>query len=632
MSKLDRFLISDNLMCSCPSISSTSLDRYLSDHRPILMREIHYDYGPTPFKFFHYWFEIDGFDKLVEDSWKEAHVTDQNAYVKLMKKLRYLKEKIRMWSRLNMESSNSRKRNLKAELADLDLVIDKVKGSELMLKGDRKLLVYFKRWRSKFMNKLKYLKEKIRIWARLHKKSLNSRKSILKAELADLDGVINKGEGSDVDGHQRREVVRLIQEVEKVDVMEVAQKAKIKWSIEGDENSKYYHGVLNNKRGCLTIRGVLNDDLEREVSNEEIKRTVWDCGIDKAPGSDGFTFEIPKGGNSYFITLIPKVPNANMVKDFRPISLIGSLYKVIAKVLANRLITVLDDIVDEIQSAFVTDRQILDDPFILNEIVHWYGGLGVSSLFALNRTLMFKWVWRFFSQKKSLWVRVVKALHGEDGKIGKKVQPRYPSTWLNIINEIESLKLHGIDLVSFITPKLGCVEIVTWRSGIFFRRNPRGGVEQAQFERLKEMVEGVILRYFEDEMDQRGSHKIKFMPGKHLFFSCKMIIDVMRKITHWSDLEYREINSFEELCQWISSIRVPMLVKQKHVFEGICYIVWWYTWNRRNLKIFGKEDPSMVNVYDEVVYRSFIGFVFDVKPSLVSLIDSKTIILFCCKF
>nr|GFA37697.1 hypothetical protein [Tanacetum cinerariifolium] len=49
------------------------------DHRPILMQEIHYYYGPTPFKFFHYWFEIDGFDKLVEDSWKEAHVTDQNA-------------------------------------------------------------------------------------------------------------------------------------------------------------------------------------------------------------------------------------------------------------------------------------------------------------------------------------------------------------------------------------------------------------------------------------------------------------------------------------------------------------------------------------------------------------------------
>nr|GEY85370.1 hypothetical protein [Tanacetum cinerariifolium] len=111
-------------------------------------------------------------------------------------------------------------------------------------------------------------------------------------------------------------------EVEKVDAMEVAQKAKIKWSIEGDENLKYYH-------------------------------------------------EIPKGGNSSFITLITKVPNANMVKDFRPISLIGSLFKVITKVLANRLVTVLDDIVDEIQFAFLTDRQMLDGPFILSEIVHW---------------------------------------------------------------------------------------------------------------------------------------------------------------------------------------------------------------------------------------------------------------------
>ncbi|GKF04195.1 RNA-directed DNA polymerase, eukaryota, reverse transcriptase zinc-binding domain protein, partial [Tanacetum coccineum] len=60
-----------------------------------------------------------------------------------------------------------------------------------------------------------------------------------------------------------------------------------------------------------------------------------------------------------------------MVKDFCPISLIGSLYKIIAKVLANRLVLVLDDLVNEIQSAFVSERQILDGLFILNEIVQW---------------------------------------------------------------------------------------------------------------------------------------------------------------------------------------------------------------------------------------------------------------------
>nr|GEW09768.1 RNA-directed DNA polymerase, eukaryota [Tanacetum cinerariifolium] len=480
--------------------------------------------------------------------------------------------------------------------------------------------------------------------ATLHKDSLNSRKSILKAELADLDGVIDKEEGSNVDGHRRREVVRLIQEVEKVDAMEVAQKAKIKWSIEVDENSKYFHGVLNKNRGRVTILGVLvdglwmesphlvkheffehfknrfekhnksrillernfvkrisleqNDDLEREVSNEEIKKAVWDCG-----------------------------DNANMVKDFRPISLIGSLYKVIAKVLAHRLVTVLDDIVDEIHSAFVTNRQILDGPFILNEIGHWcknkkkqsmvfkvdfkkaynsvrwdfiddilrrcgfgekwckwiqsclyssrgsvlvnesptkefqfhkglkqgdplslflfilvmeslhvsfqrvvdaglrismnksylmgifmvsnkvkhaaakivpmkvlqnmesicslfngadvnskkpswvrwksvlaakdVGGLGVSSLFALNWALMFKWVWRFFSQKNSLWFRVVKALHAWCGNIAfKNLVPRWYA--------LESMK--NIEVASKLSHE---------GMEFSFRCNPRGGVEQA---------------------------------------------------------------------------------------------------------------------------------------------------------
>nr|GFC25106.1 RNA-directed DNA polymerase, eukaryota, reverse transcriptase zinc-binding domain protein [Tanacetum cinerariifolium] len=81
-------------------------------------------------------------------------------------------------------------------------------------------------------------------------------------------------------------------------------------------------------------------DLEGEVTNDEIKKAVWDCGTDKAPGPDGFTFgfyrkfwylidndvcdavrfffksdNIPNGCNSSFIALIPKIPDANMVKD-----------------------------------------------------------------------------------------------------------------------------------------------------------------------------------------------------------------------------------------------------------------------------------------------------------------------------
>ncbi|GJW07461.1 RNA-directed DNA polymerase, eukaryota, reverse transcriptase zinc-binding domain protein [Tanacetum coccineum] len=55
------------------------------------------------------------------------------------------------------------------------------------------------------------------------------------------------------------------------------------------------------------------------------------------------------------------------------------------------------------------------------------GGLGVSSLYALNRGLMFKWVLRFFTQNTSLWSRVIKAIHGEDGKVEKQVKSSFPS-------------------------------------------------------------------------------------------------------------------------------------------------------------------------------------------------------------
>lgn len=80
---------------------------------------------------------------------------------------------------------------------------------------------------------------------------------------------------------------------------------------------------------------------------------------------------LPKGCNSSFITLIPKIHDAKLVKDFRPITLVGSVYKIITKILANRLSQVISDLISDVQSAFVANRQILERPFILNELVSW---------------------------------------------------------------------------------------------------------------------------------------------------------------------------------------------------------------------------------------------------------------------
>ncbi|GJS29330.1 RNA-directed DNA polymerase, eukaryota [Tanacetum coccineum] len=81
--------------------------------------------------------------------------------------------------------------------------------------------------------------------------------------------------------------------------------------------------------------------------------------------------QFAKGCNSSFIALIPKTPDAKFVGEFRPISLIGSLYKVITKILANRLSNVISDLVADVQTAFLPNRQILDGPFIVNEVLSW---------------------------------------------------------------------------------------------------------------------------------------------------------------------------------------------------------------------------------------------------------------------
>nr|GEW06166.1 RNA-directed DNA polymerase, eukaryota [Tanacetum cinerariifolium] len=66
MSKLDRFLMSEGLLGVNPNFSALTLDRYLSDHRPIMLCDSSHDYGPIPFRMYHYWFEIDGFKEMIQ--------------------------------------------------------------------------------------------------------------------------------------------------------------------------------------------------------------------------------------------------------------------------------------------------------------------------------------------------------------------------------------------------------------------------------------------------------------------------------------------------------------------------------------------------------------------------------------
>ena len=76
-----------------------------------------------------------------------------------------------------------------------------------------------------------------------------------------------------------------------------------------------------------------------------------------------------KSINAFFLVLIPKKGRAEDLKDFRSITVVGNLYKLLAKLLANRLKKVAGKIVSKSQNAFVERRQILDASLISNEAI-----------------------------------------------------------------------------------------------------------------------------------------------------------------------------------------------------------------------------------------------------------------------
>nr|GEY37043.1 RNA-directed DNA polymerase, eukaryota, reverse transcriptase zinc-binding domain protein [Tanacetum cinerariifolium] len=252
-----------------------------------------------------------------------------------------------------------------------------------------------------------------------------------------------------------------------------------------------------------------------------------------------------------------------------------------------------------------------------------HGGIGVSSLYALNRGLMLKWVWKFLTQKESLWTKVITDIHGVNGNLYSGCKMGGCSCWLSIVNEIRVLQIKGVDIFEFLKLRLGNGDMIkfwldNWYEGGILKNilprlyalenekevtvssmlndlNLEGVIEEEQLNILSEIVRSINLVSMYDRWVWSLENS-----GEFTVASTQKLIDEVRlpkigDMTRWvkcvpikvnilawkirSDalptrinISRREVNSYEEWKGWIVSCRMD--TKLKHMFEGIWYSLW----------------------------------------------------------
>ncbi|GJY00919.1 RNA-directed DNA polymerase, eukaryota, reverse transcriptase zinc-binding domain protein [Tanacetum coccineum] len=161
------------------------------------------------------------------------------------------------------------------------------------------------------------------------------------------------------------------------------------------------------------------------------------------------------------------------------------------------------------------------------------GGLGISSLYAINRGLMIKWLWRFYSQKTALWVRVVKAIHGPDGKVGSMLGNGdsiafWEDKWFNNTALKEAYpRLYSLERCKNVSVRS---KLENGSLDDTFRRQVRGGAEESQLKDLVMRCEIYLRKVLDDNFLPQGvssTRWVKYVPIKVNILAWKLKMNVL---------------------------------------------------------------------------------------------------------
>lgn len=367
-SKLDRLLVNPEWISLLPSLQVTLLKRGVSDHCPLLASANVTNWGPKPFKFHDVWLSHPGCLKLITDTWNSKEGLTVN------EKFKQVRQHLKQWNVAAVFGHIDQCiTSAEEEIQKYDLISNERLLSEEELTARREAQQNLWQW----------LKRKETFWAQ------NSRAKWLK------------------DGDKNTKYFHILASIRKRknSLNSVFSNGKLIIDPAGihKEAVSYFKGIFKESHRSrptiegLSFRKLSADQIKNLISpfrQEEIDMAVQACNSQKSPGPDGFNFrfikeawevikgdiykifddfwisgKLPRGSNVAYIALIAKMEAPKEFKDFRPISMVGCIYKMIAKVLSSRLQKVMDSLIGPFQSSFIKGRQILDGALIAGELI-----------------------------------------------------------------------------------------------------------------------------------------------------------------------------------------------------------------------------------------------------------------------
>ncbi|XP_028101025.1 uncharacterized protein LOC114300334 [Camellia sinensis] len=278
------------------------------NHCPILIQEDGRDWGPKPFKFINAWLSHPSFISEVKKRWEEAQVQGWAGF-RVIRKLNLLRSHLRMWNKVMFGNIDTQLQKAEEELHEWDL----------------------------------------------------------KAESRSLE---------EVELMRRREVRSQVWQLGRSKERLWHQKSRQMWAQSGDKNTRYFH-IMDSRRQMKNLFDSVVVEGRRVEDPVQIKQEVvrhfsqlfsedWKLRP-KLLGP--FAVISPADAGILEAAFSEDEVNPIGLEDYRPISLVSSVYKILAKVLSRRLKRVLPVVINEVQSAFVCGRQILDSVLIANEVV-----------------------------------------------------------------------------------------------------------------------------------------------------------------------------------------------------------------------------------------------------------------------